>query len=83
MTQYFLGVDIGATKSHALIADENGQAIGFGQAGTGNHELVGWDGLQNTLHTITNQALAAAEITKAQIAGAGFGVAGYDWPDPV
>ena len=33
--KYFLGVDIGGTKSHALIADENGQAVGFGQAGAG------------------------------------------------
>jgi N-acetylglucosamine kinase-like BadF-type ATPase len=81
MTRYFLGVDIGTTKSHALIADENGQAVGFGKAGTGNYEVVGWDGLQDALHTSTNQALASARITKTQIAGAGFGVAGYDWPE--
>ena len=30
---YFLGIDIGGTKSHALIADEEGRAVGFGQAG--------------------------------------------------
>lgn len=81
MTRYFLGVDIGGTKSHALIADENGRAIGFGKGGAGNYEIVGWNGLQNTLHTITNQALASANIAKSQIAGAGFGVAGYDWPE--
>jgi N-acetylglucosamine kinase-like BadF-type ATPase len=81
MTNYFLGIDIGATKSHALIAEENGQAVGFGQGGPGNHEGVGWDGLHNVLHVITDQALASAGITKTQIAGAGFGVAGYDWPE--
>ena len=33
MTRYYLGVDIGATKSHALIADETGRVVGFGAAG--------------------------------------------------
>ena len=44
--KYFLGVDIGGTKSHALIADESGQVVGFGRAGAGNWEGVGYDGLQ-------------------------------------
>jgi N-acetylglucosamine kinase-like BadF-type ATPase len=80
MTDYFLGVDIGATKSHALIADDSGRVLGFGEGGPGNHEVVGYEGLAEVLFTITHQALAAAEISKDQIAGAGFGVAGYDWP---
>ncbi len=77
---YFLGIDIGATKSHALIADETGQAVGFGTAGPGNHEVVGYDGLISVLNDITQQALNSAGIARAEIAGAGFGVAGYDWP---
>lgn len=77
---YYLGIDIGATKSHALLADETGRAVGFGQGGPGNHEVVGYEGLTATLHTITSQALADAGIRHEQIAGAGFGVAGYDWP---
>jgi N-acetylglucosamine kinase-like BadF-type ATPase len=77
---YFLGIDIGATKSHALIADEHGCAAGFGEGGPGNHEVVGYEGLTATLQEITSQALADAGIRRAQIAGAGFGVAGYDWP---
>lgn len=80
MTNYYLGVDIGATKSHALIADESGRAIGFGHAGPGNHEVVGWDGFRSVLNEITNQALASARIDRSQIVGAGFGIAGYDWP---
>lgn len=78
--RYFLGVDIGATKSHALIADESGRAAGFGQAGPGNHEVVGYEGLTAVLQDTVAQAEAAAGIRRAQIAGAGFGVAGYDWP---
>jgi N-acetylglucosamine kinase-like BadF-type ATPase len=80
LATYFLGIDIGATKSHALIADQNGQALGFGRYGPGSYEVVGWDGLRAALRAITDQALEAAGLTREQIAGAGFGVAGYDWP---
>jgi N-acetylglucosamine kinase-like BadF-type ATPase len=80
MTNYFLGIDIGNTKSHALLADETGRAVGFGQAGPGSHEQIGWDGLRQVLRRITDEALASAGVTTAQLAGAGLGVAGYDWP---
>lgn len=80
MTRYFLGVDIGGSKSHALIADAQGNAVGFSEAGAGNHEVVGYDGLRATLQEVTSAALQMAGIETAQIAGAGFGVAGYDWP---
>ena len=80
MTQYYLGVDIGATKSHALIADDQGHAVGFGHHSAGSYEAVGWDGLRAALHAITDEAIASAGIAKADIVGAGFGIAGYDWP---
>ena len=81
MSRYFLGVDTGATKSHALILDENGRSVGFGVDGPGNWEVVGWDGLRRVLDDVIAQATAAAGIDRSQIAGAGFGLAGYDWPE--
>jgi N-acetylglucosamine kinase-like BadF-type ATPase len=81
MSGYFLGIDIGASKSHALIADEHGLALGFGEAGPGNWETVGWERTQQVFHEITDMALASAMIRRDQIAGAGFGIAGYDWPE--
>ncbi len=80
MRGYFLGVDIGGTKSHALISDDEGTALGFGQFGAGNHEEVGYEGLRVTLQMVTDKALAMAGLSKDQISAAGFGVAGYDWP---
>ena len=79
--QYFLGVDVGGTKSHALIADETGQALGLGASGPGNWEIVGWDGAHQVLQDIVQQACTAAAIQPIHIAGAGFGLAGYDWPE--
>src|SRR5690606_32100187 len=77
---YFLGADLGATKTHTLIVDETGHALGFGESGPGNHETVGYDGMFQAMHDSMEQALHAAGLTKADITGAGFGVAGFDWP---
>lgn len=79
MTHYFLGVDIGGTKSHALIADAFGNALGFGKSGPGHPRLVGYRGLSEVLHAIIDQAVATAAIARDQISGVGLGVAGYNW----
>jgi N-acetylglucosamine kinase-like BadF-type ATPase len=78
--RYFLGVDVGGTKTHALIVDEAGRVVGFGLGGPGNHETVGYRGLVEAVRASTGQALARAGIEVQQVSGAGFGVAGYDWP---
>jgi len=80
MSRYFLGVDIGSTKSHALIADEAGQVLGFGRAGAGNHQVVGYAGMVDAVRAAGAQALAQAGLAAEQIACAGVGISGYDWP---
>jgi N-acetylglucosamine kinase-like BadF-type ATPase len=80
VTEYFLGVDLGGTKSDALVSDETGRALGLGTGGPGNHEVVGYAGMAATLNAITDEALSMAGVSKPQVAGAGFGIAGYDWP---
>lgn len=80
MKQYYLGADVGATKTHVLVVDREGVVVGFGKSGPGNHETVGYEGLQKALSDATAQALAAANLDKDMISGSGFGVAGYDWP---
>ncbi len=77
--RYYLGADLGATKTHTLIVDETGRALGFGESGPGNHESVGYDGMFDSMQLGLNMALQAAGLTKADLTGAGFGVAGYDW----
>ncbi len=77
---YYLGADLGGTKTHMLITDETGRVLGFGEAGPGNHQTVGFDGMLNTLQTGLEAALRSAGLGVEQISGAGFGIAGYDWP---
>lgn len=78
--RYFLGIDVGSSKTHALIADETGACIGFGEAGGGNHQAVGYEGLTRVVQKSFEGARQTSGVTKDRIAGAGFGVAGYDFP---
>ncbi|HET6594710.1 MAG TPA: BadF/BadG/BcrA/BcrD ATPase family protein [Anaerolineales bacterium] len=78
--RYYLGADLGATKTHTLIVDETGRALGFGESGPANHESVGYEGMFQSMQDGLEQARRSAGLKKEQIAGAGFGVAGYDWP---
>lgn len=78
---YYLGVDTGASKSHALIADDGGRVLGFAEGGPGNWEGVGWEGTRAVLDEIIGRAMAQAGIQPEALAAAGFGLAGYDWPE--
>ncbi|MBK9781872.1 MAG: ATPase [Anaerolineales bacterium] len=78
--KYFLGIDVGSSKTHALIVDEHGRCVGFGKAGAGNYQTVGYDGLFTALQEAFERARVVAGVDAVQIAGAGFGVAGYDFP---
>lgn len=77
---YFLGIDVGSSKTHALIVDENGQCLGFGKSGGGNHQGHGYEVTTQAIRESFDQASKMAGVSAGQIAGAGFGIAGYDWP---
>jgi N-acetylglucosamine kinase-like BadF-type ATPase len=76
----FVGVDAGGTKTHALVADESGEVLGVGRAGTGNWEGVGLDGALAALRQAVGEALSAARTSPREVTAAGYGLAGLDWP---
>jgi N-acetylglucosamine kinase-like BadF-type ATPase len=78
--KYFLGIDVGSSKTHALIVDECGQCLGFGKSGGGNHQSVGYERVGEVLQQAFGEACQMSGVAKDQIVGAGFGVAGYDFP---
>jgi N-acetylglucosamine kinase-like BadF-type ATPase len=78
--KYFLGIDVGSSKTHALIVDECGQCVGFGKSGGGNHQSVGYERVAEVLQQSFMEAWQMSGVSKDHIAGAGFGVAGYDFP---
>jgi N-acetylglucosamine kinase-like BadF-type ATPase len=81
--KYFLGVDVGGTKTHALIADENGRLMGFGTGGAGNWQNVGYEKMRDVIEDAIRGALNSASLKLEQISAAAFGIAGYDWPSEV
>jgi N-acetylglucosamine kinase-like BadF-type ATPase len=76
----FLGIDVGGSKTHALLSDESGQVLGFGVGPGGNPEMVGYDGLTLAMLAALHKACKRSGMKRTQIAAAGFGIAGYDWP---
>ena len=80
LLKYFLGLDVGGTKTHALITDDEGNVLGFAEDGPGNHQIVGYQGLREILRAAVGQVLHSAGLKVEQIAGAGFGIGGLDWP---
>jgi len=77
---FFLGIDAGATKTHALVADQDGHLRGLGQAGPGNWESVGLEGAYLAYATAMEKALAEAGLQVRDLCAAGYGLAGMDWP---
>jgi len=76
-------MDTGTSKTHALITTTEGEAIGFGQAGSGNYEVIGMAGFKQAMQAATADALTMADIRKDEICAMGFGFSGYDWPSEI
>jgi len=80
MSEYFLGLDLGGSKSLALAADQEGRLAGCARAGPGNPDVIGLRDFQALVRSLVARSLNTAGIDMAQVRAAGFGVAGYDWP---
>lgn len=77
---YYLGVDGGASKTAALVTDENGSPLGDGLAGPSNHLRVGIETASRNIERAVNKALVAADVTSREIVWAYCGIAGADHP---
>jgi len=81
-TEFYLGVDGGATKTIALVADADGRILGAGRSGCGSiYDPVGAPAALAVVKQAVRAALAAASIPAAQLAAGGFSMAGADWPE--
>ena len=77
---YFLGVDGGASKTAALVIDEQGKSLGDGVAGPSNHLRVGIETAARNIERAVNKALVAADVASREITWAYCGIAGADHP---
>jgi N-acetylglucosamine kinase-like BadF-type ATPase len=77
---YFIGVDGGASKTAALVVDENGAPLGRGLAGPSNHLRVGIEEATRNVERAMNIALVEAGIAIRNVEYAYCGIAGADHP---
>lgn len=81
MTGYYLGVDTGASKTHVLVTDRQGNVKAFVEGGPGNPQSIGgYSALEKHLSELTIKACELGEIAIKDIRSAGLGLAGFDWP---
>ncbi len=78
---YYLGLDVGGTKTFCLIADEQGRIKGFGRAGSGSYETYGVEPAAVANRKAVEAALADAGLALGDITGIGMGIAGADLPE--
>src|SRR5207237_2895758 len=78
---YVIGVDGGATKTQAVVADRAGRLVGAGRSECGNWEIVGEKRAAETIFDAIQQALDQAGLKLSQVRNAHMGLAGLDWPE--
>lgn len=78
---YVLGVDGGATKTHALVLDNTGQVLGLGEAGSGNHQVFGLKSALREIKQASLSAITAAGLSPETIRLGYFCLAGADLPE--
>lgn len=77
---YVAGLDVGATKSHFALYDDQGNQVDFAEWGPLNHEVLpgGFDQLEKELEAFANGTLRRHGLTPADIGYAVFGMGGCD-----
>lgn len=79
--QYVVGVDGGATKTHALVMDETGRRAGFGQGGPSNYHINGLDSALGEIRRAAKTAISEAQIEQEDVVMGCYCLAGADLPE--
>jgi N-acetylglucosamine kinase-like BadF-type ATPase len=84
MTPLLLGVDGGASKTVALIAEPSGRVLGAGRSGSSDiHNEASTDIAVDHVVASVRQAASAASVSPADLDSCVFGLCGADWPEDV
>lgn len=77
-----LGVDGGASKTVALVADDDGTVLGAGRAGSSDiHGMSGPSAAVARVADAVERACSSAGVTPGDVAAAVFCLCGADWPE--
>ena len=80
MSNLFLGIDGGGSKTLALIADEDGNVIGRGSAESSNYHSAGKEKAFESLNNAIRFAFDDAKLSRQNFHAACIGLAGVDRP---
>jgi N-acetylglucosamine kinase-like BadF-type ATPase len=75
---YVVGVDGGATKTAAILADAHGHILNRATATASNYHAVGRESAGQALHKVIHDVLGGAGLTLADCSIAVFGLAGVN-----
>ena len=75
---YMVGVDGGGSKTHALILDRHGRALGFGLAGCGNHQVHGLGPAMAEIERAVKSAIEQSRILPEDVEMGCFCLSGAD-----
>lgn len=78
---HILGVDGGASKTHALVANKMGRVLGFGQGGPSNHQAHGLQPAMKEIARAVMSALKCAGLSPSDVVMGNFCLAGADLPE--
>lgn len=76
-----LGVDVGGSKTLAVVVDRAGRCLGVGAAGGGNFQVSGRDEARLQVSRSVGAALVEARLRRENLRAAYLGVAGADRED--
>ncbi len=75
-----LGLDQGASKTHAAICTDKGEILSLGRAGGACHTFSGMEKAMDMVSRATEQALQAANLSLSDVMVVSGGIAGIDYP---
>lgn len=75
-----VGVDVGGTKTYAVLCDIHGHVLARVQFGTGNWESIGLAAAATLYAEIVQALCQQAGVSTHQIRASAWGLAGLDWP---
>lgn len=77
---FVAGIDGGGSKTAAVVADAQGQVLGVGRAGCGNHQINGVQEAVANMRRALHAALEQAGLEEHQLSFVQYGLAGADRP---
>jgi N-acetylglucosamine kinase-like BadF-type ATPase len=80
MAMVWLALDVGGTRSTAMVVREDGTVAGRADGGPGNYQAIGHEAARRTFAEVVSAALREAELAPSAVRWAGYGIAGADRP---